>query len=156
MRIMAKMVVKGLDELKNMKGKELGVSEWHTVTQEAIDMFADATYDHQWIHIDRERCKKESPWGQTVAHGYYTISLAPYLLGQILSVEGVQMGINYGINKLRFPSPVKVGKRVRAKAELVDVTDVANGMQANIRVTFEVEGEEKPACVAEVIYRYFG
>jgi len=153
---MAKKVVKGLQELKKLKGQKLGVSEWHDVTQKAINMFADATYDHQWIHIDPDRCKKESPWGQTIAHGYYTLSLAPYLLGQILSVEGVQMGINYGVNKLRFPSPVKVGKRVRARAELVDVTDVANGVQGNIKMTFEVDGEEKPACVAEVIYRYFG
>lgn len=153
---MSKTVINGLEELKSMKGKELGVSDWHEVTQEAINMFAEATRDHQWIHLDEERCKKESPWGQTIAHGYYTISLAPYLLGQIMTVEGVQMGINYGINKLRFPSAVKVGKRVRARAELVDVSEVGNGVQGNIRVTFEIEGEDKPACVAEVIYRYFG
>lgn len=153
---MAKTVIKGLDELKSMKGKELGVSDWHEVTQEAINTFADATHDFQWIHLDEERCKKESPWGQTIAHGYYTISLAPYLLGQIMTVEGVQMGINYGINKLRFPSAVKVGSRVRARATLVDVSDVGNGVQGNIQVTFEIENENKPACVAEVIYRYFG
>lgn len=153
---MAKTVIKGLDELKSMKGKELGVSEWHQVTQEEINTFAEATHDHQWIHIDPERCKKESPWGQTIAHGYYTLSLAPYLLSQILAVEGIQMGINYGINKLRFPSPVKVGKKVRAKAELVNVEDVANGLQGTIKLTFEVEGENKPGCVAEVLYRYFG
>ncbi len=153
---MAKTVIKGLDNLKAMKGKELGVSEWHTVTQAEINKFAEATHDHQWIHIDIDRCKKESPWGQTIAHGYYTLSLAPYLLGQIMSVEGVQMGVNYGINKLRFPSAVKVGKKVRARAELSDVEDVANGVQGTIRVTFEIEGEDKPACVAEVIYRYFG
>lgn len=153
---MAKTVIKGVDELKTMGGKELGVSEWLEVTQEAINLFAEATHDHQWIHVDVERCKKESPWGQTIAHGYYTLSLAPYLLGQIVEVEGVQMGINYGLNKLRFPSPVKVGSRVRARAEIADVSDVANGAQATIRMTFEVEGEEKPACVAEVIYRYFG
>ena len=153
---MAKTVIKGVDELKTMGGKELGVSEWLEVTQEAINLFAEATHDHQWIHVDMERCKKESPWGQTIAHGYYTLSLAPYLLGQIVEVEGVQMGINYGLNKLRFPSPVKVGSRVRARAEIADVSDVANGAQATIRMTFEVEGEEKPACVAEVIYRYFG
>jgi acyl dehydratase len=153
---MAKMVIKGLDNLKALKGKELGVSEWHTVTQDQINKFAEATHDHQWIHVDVERCKKESPWGQTIAHGYYTLSLAPYLLGQIMSVEGVQMGVNYGINKLRFPTAVKVGKRVRARAELADVEDVANGVQGTIRVTLEVEGEPKPGCVAEVIYRYFG
>ncbi len=153
---MAKTVIKGLDEMKSMKGKELGVSEWHEVTQEEINTFAKATHDHQWIHIDPERCKKESPWGQTIAHGYYTLSLAPYLLSQILAVEGVQMGINYGINKLRFPSPVKVGKKVRAKADLVNVEDVANGLQSTIKLTFEVEGESKPSCVAEVLYRYFG
>ena len=153
---MAKTVIKGVDELKTMAGKELGVSDWLDVTQEAINMFAESTHDHQWIHIDVDRCKKESPWGQTIAHGYYTISLAPYLLGQIVEVEGVQMGINYGINKLRFPSPVKVGKKVRARAEIVDVSDVANGVQAVIKMTFEIDGEDKPACVAEVIYRYFG
>ena len=153
---MSKTVINGLEELKSMKGKELGVSEWHEVTQESINLFAEATCDDQWIHLDEERCKKESPWGQTIAHGYYTISLAPYLLGQIMTVEGVQMGINYGINKLRFPSAVKVGSRVRARATLVDVSDVGNGVQGNIQVTFEIENENKPACVAEVIYRYFG
>jgi len=153
---MSKTVINGLEELKSMKGKELGVSEWHEVTQESINLFAEATCDDQWIHLDEERCKKESPWGQTIAHGYYTISLAPYLLGQIMTVEGVQMGINYGINKLRFPSAVKVGSRVRARASLVDVSDVGNGVQGNIQVTFEIENEDKPACVAEVIYRYFG
>ncbi|MBI5117559.1 MaoC family dehydratase [Candidatus Poribacteria bacterium] len=153
---MARTVIKGLDNLKALKGKELGVSEWHTVTQDEINKFAEATHDHQWIHVDLERCKKESPWGQTIAHGYYTLSLAPYLLGQIMSVEGVQMGVNYGINKLRFPTAVKVGKRVRARAELADVEDVANGVQGTIRVTFEIDGEQKPACVAEVVYRYFG
>ncbi len=153
---MAKTVIKGLDGLKAMAGKELGVSEWHTVTQDEINTFAKATHDHQWIHVDVNRCKKESPWGQTIAHGYYTISLAPYLLGQILSVEGIQMGINYGINKLRFPNPVKVGKKVRARAEMVNVEEIANGLQGTVKLTFEVEGEEKPSCVAEVIYRYYG
>ncbi len=153
---MSKTVINGLEELKSMKGQELGVSEWHEVTQESINLFAEATRDDQWIHLDEERCKKESPWGQTIAHGYYTISLAPYLLSQIMTVEGVQMGINYGINKLRFPSAVKVGSRVRARAALVDVSDVGNGVQGNIQVTFEIENEDKPACVAEVIYRYFG
>ena len=153
---MSKTVINGLEELKSMKGQELGVSEWHEVTQESINLFAEATRDDQWIHLDEERCKKESPWGQTIAHGYYTISLAPHLLGQIMTVEGVQMGINYGINKLRFPSAVKVGSRVRARATLVDVSDVGNGVQGNIQVTFEIENEDKPACVAEVIYRYFG
>jgi acyl dehydratase len=153
---MAKTVIKGLEGLKEMQGKELGVSEWHLVTQEEIDTFAKATHDNQWIHVDVERAKKESPWGQTIAHGYYTISLAPYLLSQILSVEGIQMGINYGINKLRFPTPVKVGKRIRARAELANVEQVANGLQGTIKLTFEVEGEQKPSCVAEVIYRYFG
>jgi acyl dehydratase len=153
---MAKTVIKGLDGLKKMQGKELGVSDWHLVTQDEINTFAKATHDHQWIHVDVERAKKESPWGQTIAHGYYTISLAPYLLSQILAVEGVQMGINYGINKLRFPNPVKVGKKVRARAEMANVEEVANGLQGTIKLTFEVEGEEKPSCVAEVIYRYFG
>ncbi|MEA2624534.1 MAG: hypothetical protein QOD06_579 [Candidatus Binatota bacterium] len=146
-----------LEELKSMKGQELGISEWHLVTQQEVNLFADATHDHQWIHVDPERAKKESPFGGPIAHGYYTLSLAPHLMEQVLAVEGIRMGINYGLNKLRFPGPVRIGKRVRMKAALADYEEIANGAGAQVTVgmTFEVEGESKPSCVAEAIYRYY-
>src|SRR3989442_3827581 len=118
-----------LKDIKSVIGQELGVSDWHLVTQPEINAFADATHDHQWIHVDVERAKKESPFGGPVAHGYYTLSLAPYLMGQIWSVQGVKMGVNYGLNRLRFPAPVLVGKRVRARATLNNVEDVPGGIQ---------------------------
>jgi len=142
-------------DVKSMVGKELGVSEWHLVTQEEINKFADATHDHQWIHIDVERAKKESPFGGPIAHGYYTLSLAPHLMSQIWNVNGVKMGVNYGLNKLRFPSPVMIGKRVRARATLNNVEDVAGGIQVTVGISFEVEGSDKPVCVAEGLYRYY-
>lgn len=144
-----------LEDMKKLKGQELGVSDWHTVTQEEVNQFADATHDHQWIHVDPERAKNESPFGGPIAHGYYTLSLAPHLVEQILRVTGIRMGINYGLNKLRFPGPVKIGKRVRLKASLVDFEEIQHGAQATVAMTFEVEGESKPACVAEAIYRYY-
>jgi acyl dehydratase len=146
-----------IDELKAMKGKEIGTSEWHLVTQEEINKFADATHDHQWIHVDPERAKNESPFGGPIAHGYYTLSLAPYLMEQIVAVKGIRMGINYGLNKLRYPGPVRIGKRVRLKATLVDLEDIANGAgaQATVGMSFEVEGESKPGCVAEALFRYY-
>lgn len=148
-----------LTEVKSLIGQELGVSDWHLVTQEEINAFAGATHDHQWIHVDVERAKKESPFGGPVAHGYYTLSLAPYLLSQVWQVEGVRMGVNYGLNRLRFPAPVLVGKRVRARATLngvEDIKDVPNAIQVTLGITFEVEGGEKPVCVAEGVFRYYG
>ena len=142
-------------DVKSLVGTELGVSDWHEVTQEEINAFAECTHDHQWIHIDVERAKKESPFGGPVAHGYYTLSLAPYLMDQIWAVEGIRMGVNYGLNKLRFPSPVPIGKRVRARASLDDAEDVTGGMQVTVGLTFEVEGSSKPACVAEGVYRFY-
>ena len=144
-----------LKDIKSVIGQELGVSDWHLVTQPEINAFADATHDHQWIHVDVERAKKESPFGGPVAHGYYTLSLAPYLMGQIWSVQGVKMGVNYGLNRLRFPAPVLVGKRVRARATLNKVEDVPGGIQVTVGITFEVEGSDKPVCVAEGVYRYY-
>lgn len=152
---MAKLVLKNLDELKSYLGKELETSDWISVTQEKINMFADATGDHQWIHVDVERAKKESPYGRTIAHGYYTISLAPVLMAQILDIKGIKMAINYGTEKVRFPAPVPVGKNVRMKAELSTLKEVKNGIQAHFQLTFEVENQEKPACVAEVISRFY-
>src|SRR5438309_11224037 len=144
-------------DLKSLVGQELGVSDWHVVTQQEINSFADATHDHQWIHVDPERAKKESPFGGPIAHGYYTLSLAPYLMEQIVGVKGIRMGINYGLNKLRYPGPVRIGKRVRLKASLADFEDIANGAgaQATVGMTFEVEGESKPGRVAEAVYRYY-
>ncbi len=144
-----------LKDIKSVIGQELGVSDWHLVTQQEINAFADATHDHQWIHVDVERAKKESPFGGPVAHGYYTLSLAPYLMSQIWSVQGVKMGVNYGLNRLRFPAPVLVGKRVRARATLNNVEDVPGGIQVTVGITFEVEGNDKPVCVAEGVYRYY-
>ena len=142
-------------DVKSLVGTELGVSDWHEVTQEEINAFAECTHDHQWIHIDVERAKKESPFGGPVAHGYYTLSLVPYLMDQIWAVEGIRMGVNYGLNKLRFPSPVPIGKRVRARASLDNAEDVTGGMQVTVGLTFEVEGSSKPACVAEGVYRFY-
>ena len=143
------------NDVKSWVGQELGVSDWHLVTQEEINSFAEATHDHQWIHLDVERAKKESPFGGPVAHGYYTLSLAPHLMSQIWGVQGVKMGVNYGLNKLRFPSPVPIGSRIRARATLNNVEDVKGGMQVTVGLAFEKEGQDKPACVAEGLYRYY-
>jgi acyl dehydratase len=147
-------IVNGIEELKTKQGEHLGYSDWHQVTQEQVNTFADATGDHQWIHVDPERAKA-GPFGGPIAHGYLTLSLAPALLPQILQVDGISMGVNYGCEKVRFPSPVPVGSKLRAGAELVSVDDVAGGAQVTMRVTFEVEGAPKPSCVAEVVYRYY-
>ncbi len=144
-----------ISDLETAEERELGVSDWHTVEQKHIDLFADATGDHQWIHVDPERAAKESPFGGPIAHGYLTISLAPVLLAQVMRVEGIAMGVNYGINKLRFPAPVPVGGKLRAGATLASVEDIPGGAQVAMDVVFEVEGQDKPACVAQVVYRYY-
>jgi acyl dehydratase len=147
--------INGLDELRSLVGQEIGVSDWHPVPQEEVDLFAKATHDHQWIHVDPERCKRESPFGGPIAHGYYTIALAPVLLAQVMSMTGVRMGVNYGLNKMRLPAPVPVGSRVRLRAALNGCDPIEGGAQVTIGLTFEVEGQAKPACVAEAIYRYY-
>jgi acyl dehydratase len=139
-----------LAEFVAAKGAQLGTSEWHEVTQEQVNMFADATGDHQWIHVDLDRAKA-GPFGGTIAHGYLTLSLIPTLGHSIYRVDGLKMGINYGSNKVRFPNPVRVGSRVRATAELVEVTEVAQGTQAVVKYTVEIENQPKPACVAETV-----
>ncbi|HYV17056.1 MAG TPA: MaoC family dehydratase [Conexibacter sp.] len=148
------LTLNGIDDIKARIGEELGVSDWHEVTQEAIDAFADVTGDHQWIHVDVERAK-ETPFGGTIAHGYYTLSLAPALLAEIMRFEGVRMGVNYGLNKMRLPAPVPVGSRVRMRATLASYEPIPGGAQATLGLTFEVENQAKPSCVAEVIYRYY-
>ncbi|MEU6699920.1 MaoC family dehydratase [Pseudonocardia sp. NPDC046786] len=147
-------VFNGVDELRAAKGTEVGVSEWFAVAQERIDGFADATEDHQWIHVDAAKAA-DGPFGTTIAHGFLTLSLLPRLVQDAYRVDGVRMGVNYGLNKVRFTSPVPVDSRVRARVELVDVTDVTGGVQLTIGVTVEIEGSEKPALVAEWLTRQY-
>jgi acyl dehydratase len=136
-------------------GEHLGQSDWHEITQDQVNMFADATGDHQWIHCDPEKAKS-GPFGGTIAHGYLTMSVIPGVLHEVWKVEGMKMGLNYGINKLRFPSPVPVGSKVRADVTLASVDEVGGGgFQTTLNVTVEVEGQDKPGCVAEVVYRYY-
>ncbi|MEI6571865.1 MAG: MaoC family dehydratase [Actinomycetes bacterium] len=134
-------------------GQELGISEWHTVTQEQINLFADATGDHQWIHVDVEKAKA-GPFGTPIAHGYLTMSLASLFLPQIVLVHGLSMGLNYGVDKVRFPSPVPVGSRLRGKGTIISAIEVTGGVQAVIRVTIEREGSEKPCAVVDTVSRY--
>ena len=134
-------------------GQELGVSEWHTVTQEQINLFADATGDHQWIHVDVEKAKA-GPFGTPIAHGYLTMSLASLFLPQIVLVHGLSMGLNYGVDKVRFPSPVPVGSRLRGKGTIISAIEITGGVQAVIRVTIEREGSEKPCAVVDTVSRY--
>ena len=146
----------GVDEVVAAVGESLGPGEWTEVDQKTVDTFADATGDHQWIHVDPERAKKESPFGGPIAHGYLTLSLGPNLAPQIMRVEGIKMGVNYGCNKVRFPSPVPVGSNVRLGIELSKVEEIgADGVQATMTFTYEVQDAPKPACVAEVIIRYY-
>ena len=143
------------EDLKNSVGQVLGDSEWLEVTQERINMFADATGDHQWIHVDVERAK-EGPFGGPIAHGYLTLSLVSLMLPQIIQVHGASMGVNYGVNKVRFPSPVPAGSRIRATGELVEAEDVkGGGVQAIVRMTIAIEGKDKPACVVDTISRFY-
>ena len=147
--------VQGINGLKELVGQHLGYSEYVEITQERVNQFADATGDHQWIHVDPERAAKESPFGGPIAHGYLTLSLGPMLMPQILRVEGVAMGVNYGTGKVRFPSPVPVGSNLRLGATLDAIEDLDGGWsQISMTFTFEVEGAPKPSCVAEIIFRY--
>jgi acyl dehydratase len=148
------LTITGLEELRANVGAELGVSDWHDVTQDAIDAFAAVTGDDQWIHVDPERAR-QTPFGGTIAHGYYTLSLAPLLTKQVLRLEGFAFAVNYGLNKVRFPAPLPVGNRVRMRLELVAVDDVLGGVQITMKLTFEGEGALKPVCVAETLTRVY-
>ncbi|GAA4669043.1 MULTISPECIES: MaoC family dehydratase [Amycolatopsis] len=145
-------VFSSLEEFAAAAGEPLGTSEWHTVTQDQVNTFADATGDHQWIHVDLEKAQ-QGPFGGPIAHGFLTLSLLPYLSAETYRVDGLKMGINYGLNKVRFPQPVRVGAKVRGSAELAEITDVPGGKQAVVRWTVEIDGEAKPACVAEFVVR---
>jgi len=151
---MAMRTITGLDELKKAQGDQVGPSEWHEVTQDAIDTFADVTGDHQWIHVDPKRAK-DTPYGGTIAHGYYTLSLAPRFSEQILKLEGFAFGVNYGLNKVRFPAPLPVGGKVRMKAKVASVEPIQGGAQLALELTFEREGGDKPVCVAETLARVY-
>jgi acyl dehydratase len=145
----------GVEDLKANVGQHLGWSDWTEVTQERINQFADATGDHQWIHVDIERAKRESPFGGPIAHGYLTLSLAPFFVPQIVQVEGFKMGVNYGAEKVRFPSPVPAGAKLRGGATLDAVDDIPGGVQVQMTITLECEGATKPSCVATVVYRWY-
>jgi acyl dehydratase len=144
-----------VNELRIFVGQELGVSDWHLVTQEEINRFADATHDHQWIHVDPERAARESPFGGPIAHGYYTLALAPHLLAQTFVVTGIRMGVNYGLDKLRFPAPLRIGQSVRTRTLLENVEDVAGGVQVLLQVSWETADGTRPVCVADLLYRYY-
>ena len=151
---MSTVEVQGIEGLKALQGNEIGPSEWRTVTQEDIDTFADLTGDHQWIHTDVERAKTESPFGTTIAHGNLTLSLIDGLRIELLKSTGFKLGVNYGWNKVRFPAPVPADSRIRATAEVVEVEEVGGGwFQIVTRFTVEVEGNDKPACVADSVGR---
>jgi len=143
-------------ELRSLIGQELAVTDWFAIHQERVTQFAEATGDHQWIHLDVERCKKESPYGTTIAHGFFTLSLLPMIMQSAVSMPESKLSVNYGLNKVRFPSPVPVGSRVRGRLALQDVEDIEGGVQITWKVIVEREGGDKPVCVAESIERRYG
>ncbi len=143
-----------LDELAGATGRHLGWTDWVDISQERVNLFADATGDHQWIHVDVERATAESPFGGPIAHGYLTLALSNLFLPQLLDVRGASAGINYGTGRVRFPSPVPVGSRIRGGAEIVAVEEIPGGLQTTITITVQVEGQDKPACVVESLSRW--
>jgi acyl dehydratase len=147
--------IASLAELKKLTGQEIAVSDWVEITQQRVNLFAEATGDHQWIHLDVERSRKESPYGRTVAHGFLTLSLLPMLMGLSIRMLDVKMGVNYGLNKVRFPAPVPVGSRIRGRMMLLSVEDIPGGAQMTWKVTMERDGGDKPVCVAETISRRY-
>ena len=151
---MAARVINGAEELKAAVGQHLGYSPYMTITQERVNQFAEATGDFQWIHVDIERSKK-GPFGGPIAHGYLTLSLGPVLYPQVVQITGFSMGVNYGGNKVRFPSPVPVGANLRLGVKLLEVKDIAGGIESTMEFTFECEGSTKPSCVAEIIFRSY-
>jgi len=142
------------EELRAAAGREAGPTAWITIEQSRVDAFADATDDHQWIHVDPARAAS-GPFGTTIAHGYLTLSLVNFFLPDLVRVAGAKMGVNYGTNKVRFPAAVKVGARIRGRAQVLEATDVPGGVQIVVRVTIEIEDGERPACVADTISRFY-
>jgi acyl dehydratase len=152
---MAVTVIQGLDDLRRHVGGRLGTSDWYDVTQERVTAFAEATGDRQWIHVEPERAARESPYGATIAHGFFTLSLAVLLSGQAFRVEGLKMIVNYGLNRVRFPAPVRVGSRIRMHVDLLSLSEAAQGVQVVLKESYEIEGEVRPACVVEHVLRLF-
>ena len=148
------ITITGLEELKAAEGQVLGTSDWHEVTQADVDAFADVTGDHQWIHVDVERAK-ETPFGGTIAHGYFTLSLIPLLSRQVFGMEGFTFALNYGLNRVRFPSPMPVGGKIRCTVKVAEVQEIPGGAQTTMEMTLEREGGEKPVCVAETLVRAY-
>lgn len=144
-----------LEELKRLVGQELAVTEWLEITQERINLFADATDDHQWIHVDPERARRESPYGATIAHGFLTLSLLPKIVSDAIQLTDLRMAVNYGLNRLRFPSAVRAGSSIRARVVLQSTRDVEDATDATFAVTIEIQDSEKPCCVAEWLARYY-
>ena len=144
-----------LAQLGDVVGKHLGYTEWREMTQERVNQFADCTDDHQFIHVDVEAAK-QTPFGGTIAHGYLSLSLAAWIMGELMHVSDAKMGVNYGLDRVRFPAPLPVGAQWRGGAEIVEVTEVPGGVQVKTKVTVEVKGQEKPACVAETLARIYG
>jgi acyl dehydratase len=151
---MSARVINGIEGLKSAVGEHLGYSDYMEISQERVNQFADATGDHQWIHVDVERAKT-GPFGGPIAHGYLTLSLGPALYPTVVRIEGFSMGVNYGANKVRFPSPVPVGARLRLGVKLLQVEEITGGVQTTMEFTFECEGAPKPSCVAEIIFRSY-
>lgn len=147
--------IASIEELKRLTGQEVAVTDWFAITQEQVNLFAEATGDHQWIHFDVERCRKESPYGGTIAHGFLTLSLLPMIMETAVSIPNSKMGVNYGLDKVRFPAPVPVGSKVRGRMTLQEVEDIEGGAQITWKVTIEREGGDKPVCVAESIVRRY-
>jgi acyl dehydratase len=153
---MPKRTLESPADLKQLVGQEIAVTDWFNITQERIQQFADATLDHQWIHVDVERARRQSPFKAPIAHGFLTLSLLPHFMHQALEIkQGVRLGVNYGLNRVRFVSPVRAGSNIRARITLQSLKDVTDGMEAVFNATIEVEGSEKPSCVAEWIVRYY-
>jgi acyl dehydratase len=148
-------VVDSLSSLKDLAGREIAVTDWVAMTQERIAQFAETTEDRQWIHIDSERARRESPYGQTIAHGFLTLSLLSYFLKQAVEIRGLRMAVNYGLNRVRFPAPVRSGSRVRARVVLTSTKDFPGGCEAVFSFTLECEGSGKPCCAAEWVVRFY-
>ncbi len=153
---MARTIIDGIAGLKALAGKELGASEWREMKVEDIKRFADATGDHQWIHVDLERIKKESPFGAPIAHGYFSVALIAGLFFEIVDIKGFKAVLNYGINKVRFPAPLKAGARYRLTLKAAEVKEIQGGLEATLAAVIELEKEPKPACAAEIVYRFLG
>jgi acyl dehydratase len=153
---MPPLVVESISSLKDFVGREIGVTDWFEMTQARIDQFAEATLDRQWIHVDRERAQRESPFGATIAHGFLTLSLVSYFMKRAIQVTGgMRMAVNYGLNRVRFPAAVRTGANIRARIGLLSLKEFADALQAVFSVAIEVENSEKPCCVAEWVVRYY-